>query len=163
MYEIKIDELASLCALYKLQKFSSDGAFAQAVIDVASHWDLMTRTILYGRVESTVGKHFCQFWDACEQGHCEYQKDTSAYLREMYSYAPLNISDSYPKSSRLQMRFAIFRRDNYRCQICGRTQADGVTLEVDHKQAKSKGGSDTWDNLWTLCFDCNRGKSNKTL
>jgi hypothetical protein len=56
-------------------------------------------------------------------------------------------------------RFAILKRDGYRCRICGRTAAeDGVKLEVDHKVPRSKGGADTEDNLWTLCFDCNRGK-----
>lgn len=64
----------------------------------------------------------------------------------------------------LSLRFDVFKRDNYRCQICGRTaQDDNVKLEVDHKLAKSKGGTDTLDNLWTLCFDCNRGKSAKQL
>lgn len=62
------------------------------------------------------------------------------------------------------IRFEVLKRDNYRCQICGRTaQDDNVKLQVDHKLAKSKGGTDTLDNLWTLCFDCNIGKSAKEL
>jgi hypothetical protein len=61
------------------------------------------------------------------------------------------------------LRFDILKRDNYRCQICGRDASDGVKLEIDHKVPKSKGGQDTYENLWTLCYDCNRGKSTKSL
>lgn len=64
----------------------------------------------------------------------------------------------------LSLRFAIFKRDNYRCQICGRTAADhGAVLEVDHKIPRAKGGTEDIANLWTLCFECNRGKSDTYL
>ena len=63
----------------------------------------------------------------------------------------------------LSLRFVIMRRDGYRCQICGRTAQDGVILEVDHKIPRSKGGTDHPSNLWTLCFDCNRGKRDNDL
>lgn len=58
-------------------------------------------------------------------------------------------------SSRL--RFEILRRDGYTCQYCGRS-APQVTLEVDHKNPRSNGGSDDPSNLATACWDCNRGK-----
>ena len=55
------------------------------------------------------------------------------------------------------------RRDRYRCRICGRDASDGVKLEVDHKMPVMRGGPSTAENLWTLCFDCNRGKYDQTL
>ena len=58
----------------------------------------------------------------------------------------------------LRLRHDILKRDHYRCQICGRSAQDGVTLEVDHKKPIAKGGKTEPDNLWTLCRDCNRGK-----
>lgn len=61
------------------------------------------------------------------------------------------------------LRFQVMRRDGYRCQLCGRRASDGVVLEVDHKVPISRGGRSTLDNLWTLCRDCNRGKSDKEL
>lgn len=61
------------------------------------------------------------------------------------------------------VRFAIMKRDGYRCRICGRSAADGVELEIDHIVPVSKGGQSTPDNLWTLCFDCNRGKRAEDL
>jgi len=52
----------------------------------------------------------------------------------------------------LSLRFAVFRRDDYRCQICGVSAQDGTRLEVDHKVPVSKGGRHVLGNLWTLCF-----------
>jgi hypothetical protein len=59
-------------------------------------------------------------------------------------------------------RFEVFKRDNFRCQYCGRTPPV-VILEVDHINPKSKGGISDINNYITACFDCNRGKSNITL
>jgi uncharacterized protein YozE (UPF0346 family) len=63
----------------------------------------------------------------------------------------------------LSMRFDVFRRDGYRCQICGITAIEGSRLEVDHKTPVVKGGTNEMGNLWTLCFECNRGKGIRTL
>lgn len=63
----------------------------------------------------------------------------------------------------LALRFDVFRRDDFRCQICGITASEGGRLEVDHKVPVAKGGSDEMSNLWILCFNCNRGKGTKSL
>lgn len=73
-------------------------------------------------------------------------------------------ADDVGRHSGLALRFAILKRDNYRCCICGRSAADhGVVLEVDHRIPRAKGGTDDPNNLWTLCFDCNRGKRDTDL
>ncbi|NLJ38093.1 MAG: HNH endonuclease [Candidatus Atribacteria bacterium] len=54
-------------------------------------------------------------------------------------------------------RFEVFKRDNFKCQYCGRTPPE-VILEIDHIIPKSKGGADDIENLITSCRDCNRGK-----
>ena len=59
------------------------------------------------------------------------------------------------------LRYDILKRDNYRCQICGRTQADGIKLHVDHIIPIAKGGKTVPENLQTLCQDCNLGKGTK--
>ena len=56
-----------------------------------------------------------------------------------------------------KMRFAIYKRDGYRCKKCGCKTND---LEVDHIFPISKGGKSTFDNLQTLCHRCNTKKSN---
>lgn len=57
-----------------------------------------------------------------------------------------------------RLRYRILRRDGFVCQICGRGQADGVVLHVDHIKPVSKGGKTEPDNLRTLCDRCNLGK-----
>lgn len=58
-------------------------------------------------------------------------------------------------------RYDILKRDNYKCQICGKSQAEGAKLEVDHIIPVSIGGKTVDENLQTLCKDCNRGKKDK--
>lgn len=57
------------------------------------------------------------------------------------------------------LRYKILKRDNFKCQICGRTAEDGVKLHIDHIIPISKGGKTIGSNLRTLCEDCNLGKS----
>ena len=59
------------------------------------------------------------------------------------------------------LRYNIMNRDNFTCVLCGRTQKDGVKLQIDHIIPISKGGKSTPNNLRTLCEQCNMGKSNK--
>ncbi len=54
-------------------------------------------------------------------------------------------------------RRAVFARDRHRCQYCGSERH----LTVDHVVPRSKGGSDTWDNLVTSCAPCNRKKGDR--
>lgn len=65
------------------------------------------------------------------------------------------------KSISNSVRIAVMERDDYTCQMCGRTINDGVSLHIDHIKPFSKGGSDDINNLQVLCSDCNQGKSNK--
>jgi hypothetical protein len=60
-------------------------------------------------------------------------------------------------------RFEIFKRDSYRCQLCGAKAEDGAALHVDHRLAVAKGGANEDSNLWTLCDRCNLGKSDADL
>lgn len=46
------------------------------------------------------------------------------------------------------------------CPVCGDRMVGG---EVDHKQPKSRDGTDLVENLWVICRDCNREKRNQTL
>lgn len=55
---------------------------------------------------------------------------------------------------------AVFKRDNYTCQYCGKV---GGKLETDHIIPFSKGGTDDMDNLVTACRKCNRQKRDKSV
>lgn len=56
-----------------------------------------------------------------------------------------------------RLRIAVLERDGYRCVYCGLTSAE-ATLQVDHVNPRSLGGSDDATNLVAACFDCNNGK-----
>jgi 5-methylcytosine-specific restriction endonuclease McrA len=62
-----------------------------------------------------------------------------------------------------KLRNAIKARDNHTCRICAVSLAaePHLLLEVDHIIPVSRGGLSTQDNLQTLCWKCNRSKSNK--
>jgi 5-methylcytosine-specific restriction endonuclease McrA len=49
-----------------------------------------------------------------------------------------------------RLRQQVLKRDNWRCQNCGRQQ----NLEVHHKKMRSQGGNDSGVNLITLCHSC---------
>lgn len=55
------------------------------------------------------------------------------------------------------VRYAVLRRDRFRCVWCG----DRRMLQMDHIVPWSAGGSDDIDNLRTLCQDCNERRSNR--
>lgn len=62
----------------------------------------------------------------------------------------------------LRLRWKVLQRNRFTCCACGRSPATstGVELHVDHITAWSNGGETTFENLQTLCSDCNLGKSN---
>lgn len=64
-----------------------------------------------------------------------------------------------------KLRTYIKNRDNFKCCNCGVSVADEPTLllEVDHIIPLSRGGRSSIENLQTLCWKCNRTKSNKLV
>ena len=67
---------------------------------------------------------------------------------------------TYARNVPLRLRYLVLERDGFRCQRCGRnSKEDGVKLEIDHIVPVFLYGKTTYDNLQTLCRDCNRGKS----
>jgi len=56
-------------------------------------------------------------------------------------------------------RMSIFRRDNFRCRICGVCENDNihVRLEVHHIKPWEEGGLSDPENLITLCSLCHSG------
>lgn len=75
---------------------------------------------------------------------------------------PLRHSAKKRKRKQLNasLRWDVFARDDFCCVVCGQ-KPPGVALHVDHRVPHSRGGSDTLDNLQTLCEDCNCGKGAK--
>ena len=62
-----------------------------------------------------------------------------------------------------KLRESIKHRDNFTCCNCGNSTRiePNLLLEIDHIIPVSKGGCTVESNLQTLCWKCNRSKSNK--
>lgn len=88
---------------------------------------------------------------------------TSEYIVEKIKYK--NSAKGQRALMTNSLRTTIKERDNYTCQMCSTSIKDQnlLLLEIDHIIPISKGGMSTVDNLQTLCWKCNRTKSNKIL
>lgn len=57
------------------------------------------------------------------------------------------------------LRQQVRKRANCACEFCGVREDDaGAALTIDHFQPRSKGGSDSFDNLVYACPSCNQYK-----
>jgi 5-methylcytosine-specific restriction endonuclease McrA len=73
------------------------------------------------------------------------------------SVVRLNYFVKVPYRARASLsRRAVFVRDNFECQYCGRPAEN-----VDHVVPKSRGGLHTWDNVVAACRPCNSRKENR--
>jgi 5-methylcytosine-specific restriction endonuclease McrA len=74
---------------------------------------------------------------------------------------PSYVSKKTARQPNLRLKFRVMRRDRFMCIKCGRAPAThpGLVLEIDHILAWSRGGETCEANLQTLCYDCNRGKT----
>jgi 5-methylcytosine-specific restriction endonuclease McrA len=68
------------------------------------------------------------------------------YVRVPYQEIPLT-------------RRNVLHRDGHTCQYCG-YRGDDLTL--DHIVPRSRGGTETWENMVTACNRCNVSKGNRT-
>lgn len=93
----------------------------------------------------------------------EYSFDEWVFLRKRIDYEEesRNTAEYQRKRMTDSLRYDVFKRDGFRCVICGRTASDGIKLHVDHIKPVSKGGKTELSNLRTLCNACNFGKRDK--
>lgn len=66
-------------------------------------------------------------------------------------YKGHNVLTPFPKDIREQ----IFKRDNWRCVVCGNGQHNGYGIHADHVVPQAKGGQSTLENGQTLCSEHN--------
>jgi hypothetical protein len=67
------------------------------------------------------------------------------------------------RKANLRQRFRVFKRDFFKCVLCGAAPANMPVCElhIDHIVPWSHGGETVEENLRTLCSNCNLGRSNK--
>jgi len=78
----------------------------------------------------------------------------------VYRYDPNSVRIRELEDFTPQQREEIFRRDNYRCVICGRGPHNGYEIHADHIIPKDLGGKAEISNGQTLCSIHNFRKKN---
>lgn len=78
----------------------------------------------------------------------------------VYKYSPSHIQEVELFDFPPEVKEEIFKKDGYKCVVCGRGKKDGVEICADHRIPKDKGGSNTADNGQTLCTEHNLMKKN---
>jgi len=66
----------------------------------------------------------------------------------------LNVFNGFYRQDVRFSRRNIFERDRNTCQYCGRRH-NKMDLTIDHVVPRSRGGTDTWDNVVLACVTCN--------
>ena len=64
-----------------------------------------------------------------------------------------------PLVRRRLSRRAIFYRDGFRCQYCGK---ESKNMTLDHIMPRSRGGPHVWENVVSACIPCNHKKAGLT-
>lgn len=98
-------------------------------------------------------------WDTCLREFVAWEQNRNVITD---TKTP-EIKHKTPREPSKSMKYDVFKRDNFKCTICGKSPATdpSITLHVDHIIPYSLGGETVMSNLRTLCSDCNLGKSNK--
>lgn len=71
---------------------------------------------------------------------------------------------SYSRVPQTEVAFSrrnLYRRDEHRCQYCGR-RGKGGELSIDHVMPRSRGGPTSWENCVLACLRCNSRKADRT-
>ncbi len=102
---------------------------------------------------------FLQWAESSEEESMVDQERSNADIDSSDKTVPISKRDKRRTLSDKE-RFLVFKRDNFRCVVCGASPATqlGVQLVPDHIVAWANGGKTSVDNSQTLCIPCNQGK-----
>ena len=78
----------------------------------------------------------------------------------VYRYDPASVNQRELEDFMPEQKEEIFKRDNYRCVICGRGPQNGYEIHADHIIPKDLGGKAEISNGQTLCSIHNFRKKN---
>ena len=78
----------------------------------------------------------------------------------VYRYDPASVNQRELEDFTPEQKEEIFKRDNYRCVICGRGPQNGYEIHADHIIPKDLGGRAEISNGQTLCSIHNFRKKN---
>ena len=101
-----------------------------------------------------------------DRGKAELMENGRGYIRTITQMFPipsvirLEYMVKRPFMRRRLSRRAIFYRDSFTCQYCGKKDAQ---LTLDHVRPRSRGGVHDWANVVSACIPCNHQKAGQTL
>ena len=78
----------------------------------------------------------------------------------VYRYEPQSITRRKSEDFTQIQKENIFKKDNYKCVICGKGKENGIELHADHIKPKDLGGKAEVSNGQTLCSQHNFLKKN---
>lgn len=171
----KIMKLAGLEIPLKSRKYTDEDRF-ENLLNVWTHYGRQPNYAEMKIKPSVVGpKAYVVRWGSWTKALLAFVEKVNTDIAEEPTTETKNASIEIPikevrrplaedrREIPIGLRFTIFKRDSYKCVICGRSPATtfGIELHADHIIPFSKGGKSREDNLRTLCNECNIGKSNK--
>lgn len=90
-----------------------------------------------------------------------YEEGYLIYVRKgVYKRIPGYKGQTSEEPFSPEVKEAIFRRDNYRCVVCGNGKHNGYDIHADHIIPRSRGGKSILENGETLCSEHNMLKKN---
>jgi hypothetical protein len=98
-------------------------------------------------------------------------KDSSDLKPGQYRLLSTKRVPAFSRNISKETRATVLERNGYTCQMCGLAAGDPdpfvpartVRLTMGHIKDKSKGGTDTPDNLRAICTNCNEGLQNAAM
>ncbi|HOV31734.1 MAG TPA: HNH endonuclease signature motif containing protein [Candidatus Hydrogenedens sp.] len=73
----------------------------------------------------------------------------------VYKYDPEHVKHRQLYEFPPNIKEEIFKRDGYKCILCGKGREDGIEIHADHKTPLDENGTNDIDNGQTLCSEHN--------
>lgn len=99
-------------------------------------------------------------WAKAMHAFDEYINSSSPKRKRKLEKLQMKLRPAKPRNPCVTLRYMVMKRDKFKCVLCGRTPARDPKAElvIDHIIPWSKGGETVYENLQTLCAECNGGK-----
>jgi len=153
--------------MYELEFKKNTKRFTEEELlnNIGKLWDILkrqptTKDLSMEESCATMGTYFNRFgsWKNAVEEFVKYKNNGTLKIKDSKK-----IRKSKRKTISASVRYKIMKRDNFKCVLCGDSPAinNSTTLEIDHITPLSKGGTNSDENLRTLCKRCNIGKFDK--
>jgi len=83
-------------------------------------------------------------------------KPKRGLYRFEFGTGPIKLKSPFPENLKIKIK----KRDDFKCQWCGKAETPLDRLAVDHIIPEDSGGKGIYENGITLCTQCNNRKKN---